>query len=185
MAHRTGKAYINNLGWVSKKATADRDYQGYEDAVGAFVLWVFRWYPDKLLDILRSPEADYKNEELIQRVMMRAYARKQRVSFTGCRGLTKTSTKFKSKLIDGLVWPGTQSSYYGPSYKQMAAIASKTFHQIAHDYPVLAGMCRGARDQNGVILNQAVFVSPCLFSAHPDCVRLYLFHRRHARRQYP
>lgn len=159
MAHRTGKAYINNLGWVSKKATEDRDYQGYEDAVGAFVLWVFRWYPDKLLDILRSPEADYKNEELIQRVMMRAYARKQRVSFTGCRGLTKTSTKFKSKLIDGLVWPGTQSSYYGPSYKQMAAIASKTFHQIAHDYPVLAGMWRVAAESKDDFKIQTVFGS--------------------------
>ena len=41
-------------------------------------------------------------------------------------------------MLNGLVWPGTQSAYYGPSYKQMALIGSKQFKQIAHDYPALA-----------------------------------------------
>lgn len=70
-------------------------------------------------------------------MMMRAYARNEDVAFTGTRGITKTSTKFKYALINGLVWPGTQSAYYGPSYKQMALIGSKQFKQIAHDYPAL------------------------------------------------
>lgn len=70
--------------------------------------------------------------------MMRAYARNADVAFTGTRGITKTSTKFKYAMLNGLVWPGTQSAYYGPSYKQMALIGSKQFKQIAHDYPALA-----------------------------------------------
>ena len=142
MARRQGKAWINGLGWVSKKPTQERDYTGYERAADAFLLWTFRWFPDKLLDLVRGPEADFEGLELMQRVMLRAYARKQRVSFTGCRGMTKTYTKFLSKMVDGLVWPGCQSSYYGPSYKQMAAIADKTYHQIAHDYPLLASWWR-------------------------------------------
>lgn len=142
MARRMGKAWVSGLGWVSKKPTEDRDYSNYENAWDAFLLWTLRWFPDKALDLMRSKQADYKNEEFLQRLQMRVYARYKRVNFTGCRGLTKTSTKFKSKMVDGLVWPGIQSSYYGPSYKQMAAIASKTFHQIEHDYPLLAKQWR-------------------------------------------
>ena len=146
MARRTGKVWISSLGWVSKKPTEDRDYSNYENAWDAFLLWTLRWFPDKALDLMRSKQADYKNEEFFQRLQMRVYARYKRVNFTGCRGLTKTSTKFKSKMVDGLVWPGIQSSYYGPSYKQMAAIASKTFHQIEHDYPLLAKQWRVAAE---------------------------------------
>ena len=87
---------------------------------------------------MRGEEADFANEELLQRVMMREYARKREVSITGTRSLTKTSTKMKYAMVNGLVWPGTQSAYYGPSYKQLAAIGSKTYHQIEHDYPLLA-----------------------------------------------
>lgn len=139
MARRKGKVWAAGVGWVSVKPTEERDYTDYTNASWAFLLWVFRWFPDKLLDLVRSEGADYAGEEFYQRLMMRVYARYRRVSFTGCRGLTKTSTKFKSKMVDGLVWPGIQSSYYGPSYKQMAAIASKTYRQIEHDYPLLAG----------------------------------------------
>lgn len=102
------------------------------------MIWVIRWYPDKGCDLFRDEFADYANEEIMQRLMMRAYARNADVAFTGTRGITKTSTKFKYAMLNGLVWPGTQSAYYGPSYKQMALIGSKQFKQIAHDYPALA-----------------------------------------------
>lgn len=138
MARRAGKAWTSSQGWVSVKPTAERDYTDYEDAWWAFLIWVFRWYPDKLLDLVRSDEADFANEEIMQRVMVRAYARKREVAITGTRSLTKTSTKMKYAMVNGLVWPGTQSAYYGPSYKQLAAIGGKTYHQIEHDYPILA-----------------------------------------------
>ena len=124
-------------GRVTKKPAEERDYSNYENAWDAFLLWTFRWYPDKLLDLLRSPEADYKNLELMQRVLMRVFARYRNVAITGGRGISKTYTKFCAKMVDGLVWPGIKSSYYGPSYKQMADIASKTYKQITHEYPLL------------------------------------------------
>ena len=69
---------------------------------------------------------------------MRAYARYQSVAITGSRGISKTYTKFMAKMVDGLVWPGTKSNYNGPSFRQMADIGSKTYHQIEHEYPLLA-----------------------------------------------
>lgn len=137
MARRHGKVWVSGQGWVFKKETEDRNYDDLINPTGAFVLWVFRWYPDKLLDIIRDDDADYKNLELVQRVMMRVFARYKNVAITGGRGISKTYTKFCQKGTDGLVWPETQSSYYGPSYKQMADIASKTFRQIVHEYPLM------------------------------------------------
>lgn len=90
-----------------------------------------------MCDLLRSPEAQYPNEELIQRVMMRTYARYQFVDITGCRSLTKTNTKMKQKLVWNILWPGVKSSYYGPSYKQQAELAKTAFHDIQNDYPGL------------------------------------------------
>lgn len=68
---------------------------------------------------------------------MRAFARYQFVDITGCRSLTKTSTKMKQKLIWNILWPGTKSSYYGPSYKQQAELAKAAFQEISEDYPAI------------------------------------------------
>lgn len=146
MARRNGKTWSSAVGWVSVKPTESRDYTNYEDAFWCFLIWVFRWFPDKVCDLMRSDEADFANEELLQRVMMREYARKREVSITGTRSLTKTSTKMKYAMVNGLVWPGTQSAYYGPSYKQLAAIGGKAYHQIEHDYPLLAKHWRVSRE---------------------------------------
>lgn len=114
----------------------DIQYDHLGDGWGLFISFV-RIFPDFLLDLFRSEEADYGEEELIQRIIMRAKARYQYVDITGCRGLTKTSTTFKEELVEGLVFPGTRASYYGPSYKQMAKVGSQTFRQLEHDYPGL------------------------------------------------
>lgn len=137
-ARRTPSVFIPGVGWQKKKITEDRDYDSYDNKESwAFLISFFRWYPDVLCDILRSPDARYQNEELIQRVMMRTFARYQYVDITGCRSLTKTNTKMKQKLIWNILWPGTKSSYYGPSYKQQAELAKTAFHDIDSDYPCL------------------------------------------------
>ena len=125
---------------MAKQETEARDYTGseYLNESWAFLISFFRWYPDVLADIFRSPDATYKNEELIQRVMMRAFARYQYVDITGCRSLTKTSTTIKGKLIDNILWPSTRTSYYGPSYRQQSELARDAFADITANYPVLA-----------------------------------------------
>ena len=138
MSRRAGKAWTSTQGWVSVKPTEARDYTDYEDAFYAFLIWTGRWYPDILADILRSDDSDFKTLELLQRVMMRAYARNVEVAITGTRGMTKTYTKLLTEMINGIVWPGTQVLYVGPALKQLAGIGGKTFHQIEHDYAALA-----------------------------------------------
>ena len=111
-------------------------YDELGDGWGLFISFV-RYFPDFLLDLFRSEESDFGEEELIQRIIMRAKARYQYVDITGSRGLTKTSTTFKEEMVELLVWPGTQASYYGPSYKQLAGIATKQYMQLEHDYHAL------------------------------------------------
>lgn len=57
--------------------------------------------PDKLADILRSDDSDFKTLEIIQRIMLRAYARYTDVAITGTRGMTKTYTKMISEMMNG------------------------------------------------------------------------------------
>lgn len=91
-----------------------------------------------MADILRSDDSDFKTLEIIQRIMLRAYARYTDVAITGTRGMTKTYTKMISEMLNGIAWPGTQVLYTGPSLKQLASIGGKTFHAIEHDYAALA-----------------------------------------------
>lgn len=102
-----------------------------------FLISFMRWYPDFLLDLLRSEDADY-TLTLIQRVMIRAKARHQYCDITGCRGLTKSYISLIEEDCEMLLYPRIRIAYFGPSYKQTAKIASQTYKQIAKDYPVFA-----------------------------------------------
>lgn len=104
--------------------------------------WVFlisfmRWFPDFIQDLLRGEDADYELT-LIQSVIMRAKARHQYVDITGCRGLTKSYCSINEELDELILYPGMQTAYFGPSFKQTAKIGSKTYQQIKKDYPALA-----------------------------------------------
>ena len=137
MSTPRGASTFVRYGWVPKPKAEQTRYDKLGDGWALLINFI-RWYPDFLLDLFRSENADYGEETLIQRVIMRAKARYQYVDVTGCRGLTKTNTTFKEEMVEQLVWPGIKTSYYGPSYKQMAKIGSQTFRQIEHDYPALA-----------------------------------------------
>lgn len=135
--NRRGKVWSASSGWISLRETKGHDYRGYSDEWWqgwAFIAWVARWFPDKIADIFRSEESDFRYLEIIQRIMMRAFARYADVAITGTRGMTKTYTKFLTEMVNGIAWPGTFVAYFGPSYKQLAAIGAKTFHQLQTDY---------------------------------------------------
>ena len=142
MSRRLGKVFVGSVGWVTKKDTESRDYSEYANAWWAFLIWTFRWFPDKLLDLFRSEGASFKTLEIVQRVMLRAYARNADCALTGTRGMTKTYCKLLSSMAEGIVWPNTKMLYTSPSYKQGAAIGSKTFRAIEGDYKLLTSHWR-------------------------------------------
>lgn len=137
MSTPRGASTFVRYGWVPKPKADETTYDNLGDGWKLLIAF-WRYFPDYLLDLLRDDNADYGEEQLIQRVIMRAKARNQYVDITGCRGMTKTNTTFKEEMAEQVLWPGIKCSYYGPSYKQMAKIGSQTFRQIEHDYPALA-----------------------------------------------
>lgn len=119
-----------------KDGLARWQYDAFGDG-WAFLISFMRWYPDMLLDLLRAEDADYELT-LIQRMMLRAEARYQYCGIMACRGATKSFCSITEEMIEMVLWPGTTTAYYGPSFKQTAQITSEIYDQIASNYPALA-----------------------------------------------
>lgn len=135
-----GKTYSKSQHkWVDTDKERKQNYDAYSADACALLVSYWRWYPDKFLDLIESENSDY-SLELIQRVNLRAFCRYQNVFVTGSRGTTKTYAVFLSDLVKGVLWPGIQQAYYGPSLKQTADICAKTWKQIEKNYPMLAAM---------------------------------------------
>ena len=124
------------MGLVSASKVEPVNYDNLGDG-WIFLISFMRWYPDFLLDLLRSEDADY-DLSLIQRMVIRAKARHQYCDITGCRGMTKSYCSFLEEDEEMLFYPGIRVAYFAPSYKQGAKIASQIFKQIQKDYPILA-----------------------------------------------
>ncbi len=138
MAKRTGKVWTPGTGWVAKKIFEDANYDNLGEG-WIFLISFMRWFPDMLQDIMHSEDADYELS-LLQRVFMRAKARYQYCDITACRGATKTYSSMNEELDELQLWPGIQTAYFGPNYKQMAKIAGQTYAQIQKDYPGLTNL---------------------------------------------
>lgn len=121
--------------WVQTKEPERANYDNLGEG-WMFIINFVRWYPDFLLDLCRSEEADY-DLALIQRIIMRAKARHQYCDIIGCRGLTKSYCSISEEMVEMNVYPGIKTAYYGPSFRQTAKIASQTYKQIEKEYPVL------------------------------------------------
>ena len=135
-----GKTYSKTQHkWVDTDKERKQNYDVYDADACALLVSYWRWYPDKFLDLIESENSDY-SLELIQRVNLRAFCRFQNVFVTGSRGTTKTYAVFLADLVKGVLWPGIQQAYYGPSLKQTADICAKTWKQIEKNYPMLASM---------------------------------------------
>ena len=136
----TGKKYSKlQKKWVDTDSERKQNYDVYDQDACALLVSYWRWYPDKFLDLIEGDSADY-SLEIIQRVNLRAFCRYQTVFITGSRGTTKTYAAFLGDLTKGVLWPGIQQSYYGPSLKQTAEICAKAWKQIEKNYPILCSM---------------------------------------------
>lgn len=127
----------NGKGWIKRKTAREIDYGTFEDEAWGLLVSYWRWYPDRFLDTLESENADF-SLALVQRINLRALARNRETFITGSRGTSKTFTSFLSEMTDGVLWPGTVVSYFGPSQKQSAKLAADAFQQIRKNYPGLA-----------------------------------------------
>ena len=125
--------------WVDTDKERKQNYDNYDETACALLISYWRWYPDKFLDLIESDSSDY-SLELVQRVILRAFCRYQSVFVTGSRGTTKTYDAILGDMVKGVLWPGIQQSYYGPSLKQTADICSKTYKQIEKNYPMLTSL---------------------------------------------
>ncbi|MBO5969245.1 MAG: hypothetical protein J6S14_12190 [Clostridia bacterium] len=135
-----GKTYSKTLKkWVDTDKERKQNYDNYDEDACVLLISYWRWYPDKFLDLIESEDSDY-SLEIVQRVLIRAFCRYQNDFITGSRGTTKTYCALLSMMVMGIMWPGIQKSYYGPSLKQTADICGKAWKQIEKNYPILASM---------------------------------------------
>ena len=142
-----GKTYSKRLHrWIDKETTSAFDYDAVDGESAAFLISFFRYYPDIMADIFRSPNAQY-GLEFPQRLMMRALARYRNTYITGVRGLTKTYVLLLTKMEIGILYPGEIMRYCAPNQKQAAALATQAFHQIEKDYPDIAQMWHVRNDR--------------------------------------
>ena len=134
----TGRKYSTRTGrWERIEKEQAFDYLNTNLQAGAYIVSFFRFMPDRFLDILESPTADF-TLALPQRLMIRAMAHNRTTMIVSSRGLGKTYIKLLAKMADGVLYPGEIIRDYAPSLKQAAELASVAFHQIERNYPLLA-----------------------------------------------
>ena len=120
---------------VSPGEAGGGQYENLGDGWPLFIAFC-RWFPDFLFDLCRADDADYELT-MIQRIIMRAKARYQYCNITGCRGLTKSFCSEGEEAAEGILWPRTKCSYYGPAFHQTSDIGREIYAELQRNYPVL------------------------------------------------
>lgn len=123
--------------WNKVEQTKGFEYLDTNLKSGAYLISFFRAFPDKFLDVIESPNADF-SLAIPQRLILRSMAHYRKSDTTSCRGLGKTYIEVLHGMITGVLYPGEIMRQYAPSQKQGAELASKAFHQIEKNYPLLA-----------------------------------------------
>lgn len=129
----------NKLGarWVVDESNPRQmSYENFDPRSWGLLLSYWRFYPDKFLDIMEGETTKYETA-IIQRLFMRAYARYLLVFGTGSRGMTKSFTIFGGKMTEGILYPGVDTQYAGPSKEQLAAILSGVVEEVFQQWPGL------------------------------------------------
>lgn len=123
--------------WELEKAENEVDYDALDERSWGLLVSYWRAMPDRLLDLLESDNPNY-SIGIVQRMNIRAFCLYEHAFITGSRGLTKSFTSIGSKMVEGVLYPGTVMRYYGPSMRQMAEIASEKYEAIKRQWPGLA-----------------------------------------------
>lgn len=120
--------------WVKRGESKPADYSGRDEKSWALLFSYFRWYPDRLLALCQSEDADF-TQQFIQALIWRVDARYKETFVTGSRGLSKTYTKMAGAQTEMLLWPGEKIRYFAPALNQAADLARSAFEQVSKNYP--------------------------------------------------
>lgn len=136
----TGYRFSTRQGrWNKIEQTQGFDYENINVATARFLISFFRAFPDRFLDLVESPEADF-TLALPQRVILRAMSHYTICDITSSRGLGKTYLEVLHGMTTGVLYPGVIIKQDAPSQKMGAELAAKAFHQIERNYPPLAAL---------------------------------------------
>lgn len=136
----TGYKYSTKQGrWNKVTNRQGFDYETINAETTQFLVSFFRAFPDRLLDIIESPNADF-TLALPQRVVYRSMWHYTKSDTTSSRGLGKTYLEVLQAMEKGVLYPGIVIKQDAPSQKMGAELAAKAFHQIERNYPPLAAL---------------------------------------------
>ncbi len=148
--------------WVVDESTPEQmTYENFDLAAWGLLISYWRYYPDKFLDIMEGETTKYELT-LIQRVFLRAYARYPQVFNTASRGTTKTFTVFGEKEAEGILYPGVDTRYAGPSKEQLASILGDVLDEVFDQWPGLRdywAIKSNARDTFEMISNEGSHIT--------------------------
>lgn len=123
--------------WIKRGEPKPVNYSKKENKrAWALLISYFRWYPDRLLALCQSDDADFA-QQFIQALIWRVDARYKETFITGSRGLSKTFTKMAGSQTEMLLWPGEKIRYFAPALNQAADLARAAFEQVSKNYPAL------------------------------------------------
>lgn len=126
-------------GWKKVEKTRGFDYENVNAETSQFLISFFRAFPDRFLDLIESPNADF-TLAFPQRIILRSMSHFVKSDTTSCRGMGKTVIEVLHGMVNGILYPGIIFKQDAPSQKQGAELAAKAFHQIERNYPALAAL---------------------------------------------
>lgn len=128
---KTGARWV-----VDEENPSQIDYEGFDMKAWGLLISYFRYYPDKFLDMMEGESTKYETQP-IQRIFMRANARYPQVFETASRGTTKSFCEIAEKMSEGILFPGVDCQYAGPSKEQLASILSGVVEEVFQQWPGL------------------------------------------------
>lgn len=128
---KTGARWV-----IDEGAPTQLNYENFDPEAWGLLISYWRFYPDKFLDVMEGESTQYETQ-IIQRIFMRANARYPQVFETASRGTTKSYCEIAEKEAEGILYPGVDTQYAGPSKEQLADILSGVQEDVFNQWPGL------------------------------------------------
>lgn len=114
------------------------DFKSWEEVLtdwGKYLTY-FRWYPDRFIDFVSSPETKFQLYPY-QRIYMRVMVRYQYVFITATRGTAKSFTNILIDYIRCILYPKISLALLAPAKNQATKIAKENIENIWNFLPSL------------------------------------------------